>query len=70
MHSGFAVPAPLLSRPTSMGFADAHGRVLVVEVGIGPHWAQQVGWVEVVDYDLLNSRIGSAATPEGSVGNR
>ena len=70
MHSGFAVPAPPLSRSTSVGFADAHGRVLVVEIGIGPPWAQQAGRVEVVDHDLLDSRTGSAVTPERSVGSR
>jgi hypothetical protein len=55
MRSGFAVPAPPLSRSTSVGFADARGCVPVVEIGVGPLWAQQAGRVEVVDYDLLDS---------------
>jgi hypothetical protein len=54
MHSGFAVPAPSLSRATSMELADAHGRVQVADVDTGSHFAQQAGRLEAVDYDLLD----------------
>ena len=70
VYSGSAVPAPPLSRSTSVGFADARGSVQIADVGTGLDRAQQAGRDEAVDDDLLDSRAGLGATAEGSVGDR